>query len=132
PAPSVIYTGAMQPVPVENDPDSGTGALTLTNDDLVPVNHRGQTDPERILNDFLAENNPPPPDAVHIARRIYHRNANPDVRGRALLAMGHLLERSGRPDQAAEAYSQIEREFPDSPALQSEAHHRLDEISSNP
>ncbi len=108
----------------------GEDALTLTNADLVPVNHRGETDPERIINDFIASDGPPPPYAIRVARRIYHRNPSPEVRGRALLAMGHILERSGRPDQANQAYSQILREFPDAPRLQAEAHQHLSHIAS--
>jgi hypothetical protein len=109
---------------------NGEDVLTLTNDDLIPLNHRGQTDPERILNDFVSDHEAPPPDAVRMARRIYHRNPDPQVRARALLAMGHLLERSGRPDQAGQAYAQVLREFPDAPVIRAEAQHRLDVVSS--
>jgi hypothetical protein len=129
--PPPVYTGPMEPSSALVSGESSLDVLTLTNDDLVPVNHRGQTDPERVVDDFLSENQPPAPESVHIARRIYHRNPSPQVRGRALLAMGHLLERSGRPGQAAQAYNQILREFPDSPALQTQARQQLSQIALN-
>jgi TolB-like protein len=120
-----VYNGPMQSMPAEEAGRSGQEALSLTNDDLVPLNHRGQTDPERILNDFQADNGKGTPDDLHLAKRIYHRNPDPKVRGRALMAMGRLLERSGQPDQAAHAYKQVLNEFPDSPLLASEARNRL-------
>ena len=129
-----VYQGMMEPMapghPAEMASGSEEDVLTLTDKDLIPVNHRGQTDPERILNDFASDNEPLPPTAVRIARRIYHRNPSPRVRARALMAMGHILDRSGRPAQAAQAYSQVLREFPDSPTLQAEARQRLDHAAS--
>lgn len=129
-APAPVYDGPMQPLPAGSGTDSTEEVLTLTHDDLVPLNHRGQTDPERIVSDFLSDNEPPPQNAVRMARRIYHRNPDPRVRARALMAMGHLLEREGRPGQAARAYAQVLREFPDSSVLQDKARRRLRHVDA--
>jgi TolB-like protein len=127
--PPPVYSGPMQPLEPETASAAGQDILTLTNDDLVPLNFHGNTNPESIVNEFMSDAAAPPADAVHMARRIYHRNADPRVRGRALIAMGHLFERSGRPRMAARAYEQVLHEFPDVPGLQSEARLRLDHVA---
>lgn len=117
---------------LQRGPSSTPGdILTLTNEDLISMDHRTETDPTRVLNDFLTERTPPP-NAVGMARGIYHRNPDPKLRARALITMGHLLERSGQPQQAAEVYSQALREFSDTPLIQAEARQRLNEISPPP
>ncbi len=113
------------------EPSAEDDVLTLKNEDITPMRQRGMDDPARVLNDFLADSRPPPPNAVRMARRIYHRNPDPHVRARALIAMGHLLERSGRPDQAKQAYAQVLREFPNSSPVESEARQRLNHIASS-
>jgi TolB-like protein len=125
-----IYDGPMQPLEPASIPTAGPDVLTLTNDDLIPIRYNGQTEPAEVVDQMLSDHGPPREDEVHIARRIYHRNPDPRVRGRALLAMGHLLERSGRPRLAAQAYGQVLREFPDAPALQTEARQQLTQLSS--
>ncbi len=122
-----VYRGAMQPI----DPDSPTpgNVLTLTRADLVPLRYGGEKDPEGIVNHLLSESGPPRTNAVRVARRIYHRNPDPRLRGRALMAMGHLMERSLRPDRAAEVYNQVLREFPETPALQQEAREGLARVT---
>jgi TolB-like protein len=118
-------TGAPMEASALADAHPSEDVLTLTDADLVPVYRRGQTDPERILNDFMGDHQAPAETDLRIARRIYHRNPDPRVRARALFAMGNLLERTGRPAQAARVYSQVLNEFPDNPALQAQARQRL-------
>jgi hypothetical protein len=126
--PATVYAGPMQPLDAETADEAGQEVLTLTNEDLIPLKYRGRTDPGSIVDQFLTESTAPP-NGVRMARRIYHSNPDPRLRGRALLAMGHLLERTGRPEQAATAYNQLLKEFPDAPILQAEARQRLEHVS---
>lgn len=105
-------------------PKDGEQVLTLTNADLVPLENNGETRPERLIDGFVNDPNPPP-DALSIAKRIYHRNPNERIRAKALLTMGILLERAGRPGWASYAFNQLIREFPDQPDLQDQARSHL-------
>jgi hypothetical protein len=125
-----VYHGPMQAA-VVSDGGSADDVLTLTHEDLIPLRHRGETDPEHIIERFLTEADSPPPHAVRMARRIYHRHPDTRVRGRALMAMGHLLERSGRPRQAAQVYEQVLQEFSGADPLRTEARERLDHIDAH-
>lgn len=127
-----VYHGVVSadPRPME---DSGQDVLTLTNEDLTPpLRYRGETDPEHIVNDLMVEQTPAGDHEVRMARRIYNRHPDAIIRGRALIAMGHLLERSGHPEKAAHAYQQVLGEFPEAPGLQTEARQRLDLIAPPP
>jgi TolB-like protein len=110
--------GAPPRRPAEED------VLTLTNKDLE---HSESLPP--APNDFAASimekgttENPNPLAAL---RRIYQRNPNPRTRAMALLDIGILLERRDRPKLAAQAYSQLLREFPSFPRLVQAASSRL-------
>jgi len=119
-----VYSGPI--TPSRNlAPGTGSDVLTLTNEDLVPLRYHGTSDPENIVQKFLSDPQAPADPSVHMARRIYHRNPDPRIRGRALLAMGRMFERTGHPDHAGQAYQQILREFSDDAALQAEARRRL-------
>jgi len=105
-------------------PRNGEEVLTLTNADLVPVAYNGETRPEPLIDGFM--NNPnPPSDALSIAKRIYHRNPDERIRAKALLTMGILLEREGRPGWAHYAFNQLIQEFPNQPDLQDQARSHL-------
>lgn len=120
-----IYGGAIVASPPAPALSNGDDVLTLNNDDLIPLQRGRDTDPDAIVGQLMRESGPPPDTDLRLARRIYHRNPDPRLRGRALMAMGHLLERSGRPQQAAQAYHQVLTEFPEAPALQTDAQQRL-------
>lgn len=113
------------PAPARPRPSDDDNVLALGHDDLIALHYNGETRPERIVEGFLTEQGKPSPDSVRMARRIYHSHPDPKVRGRALLSLGHLYERSGRPKEAAVAYRQILEEFPQAPELQAEARARL-------